>query len=194
MQKLVFILLINICATGLLAQEYPDFINDKGSEKESSIVYYRLKDKFDFIIAKSETCYWYEKIHYEIIGYKNGKIKKILLIQNKKNGKIKSKKIRISRKDNRDYSKMLVDMNSIGFFQLINRSLNIQGRDNGDGTRTVINISDGHNYIFEIIKNKNYKKIYSYCPEIYLKQFPNMKKRKLFLDCLNIYKSYWKKK
>jgi len=191
MKKLTFILFFLFCVIKIFAQNYPVFESDKKLKKEKSIVYNGFKNEFDFLIAKSETCYWYEKIHFEIIGFKNGTFKKYHLILDKANGKLKTKKIRISKKDKRDYNNLLEELNKKGFFNLTNGSLNIRGRDNGDGTRSEIQISDGHTYVFEIIKDDNYKRLYSYCPEYYLKSFPEMKHRKLFLECLNIFREYW---
>ena len=191
MKKLIFIHFFLFCAIGIFAQDYPVFESDKTLEKEKSIVYNGFKNEFDFLIAKSETCYWYEKIHFKIIGFKNGTIKKYHLIQDKKSGKCKMKKVKITRKDTLDYNKLLDELNEKEFFNLTNGPLNIKGRDNEDGTRSVMSISDGHTYVFEIIEHDNYKRLYSYCPEDYFKKFPEMKYRKLFLDCLNIFRGYW---
>lgn len=174
-----------------MAQVYPDFKCDNKQEIEKSVVFESFKNEFDFLIAKYETCYWFEKNHYEIIAYRNGSVRKFRLIQDKESNAIKIKKVRIRKRDTRDYIKLPKELKEKGFFELKNGPLNVKGRDNEDGTRSVISISDGHTYVIEIFKGSKYKKLYSYCPERYLKEFPEMKSRKLFLDCLEIFKSYW---
>jgi len=176
----------------VFGQDYPSFEGDMSDTKDESLIFSLYSNEFDFVLSKHMDGYWFEKVHYEVIGFIGKKIKKILVVQDKNSKQYKIKNIRVSKNDNRDYYLLLIELAEKDFFNFSNSALNKKDRIKDDSTRTVMQVMDCYSYYFEIIHKENYKQLYSYCPEDYLKKFPEMKERKIYLDCIELFNNYWK--
>jgi hypothetical protein len=167
--------------------------------------------EFEFVLAYSDVCCSKE---YKIIGLKNGKWNSWTYSDNfiqwtKKKGEsgikvdtiktgtfLEGEKGKKIKKNN--VKKLLTKLSEIGFWELKNDSLN-QSRviktyieDVETINRKAI-ITDGTNYVFDLISKNKFRKIQSYYPEYFVKLFPDMIDRKKFIESRDYFLNWWEK-
>ncbi|MFB9077514.1 hypothetical protein ACFFLS_18620 [Flavobacterium procerum] len=167
-----------------------------------------LKD-YDFVLTYSEQCCAEQ---YNVLALKNGKWKSWTYLSNfiqwkkeGKNGPIKIDTIKTGTffgngKDvnSSKVNKLLAKFKENDFWKLKNDSLN-QTRiiqtyiDGGDTIRKKAVITDGKNYVFNVLTRNNARKIQSYYPEYFVKLFPDMTDRKKFIESRDYFLDWWKK-
>lgn len=211
MRNKIFLLLLILFATNSYCQ-IPDIENNY--TKKDSLNNPLLKtflSEYEFVLAYSDQCC---SKQYKILALKNGKWKiwnysdnfvqwtkkmdtEEVVIDTVKSGTFfegeKGKKVKKSA-----VKKLLSKLTENDFWTLKNDSLN-QTRvletfiDNGDTIRKKAIITDGTNYVFDIMTKGNSRKIQSYYPEYFVKLFPDMIDRKKFIENRDYFLDWWKK-
>jgi hypothetical protein len=82
-------------------------------------------------------------------------------------------------------------LSALHFWTLDHDLLNQEGVPISDSTVRKLQIADGVNYKFEILTKEGYRIIQSYEPETYLKAFPKMTIRKIFIDGRELFLNTW---
>ena len=150
-----------------------------------------LNEEYDIVIAYTEKSYWWKDlIIYEALGKKSG-VWYVLKIESKikKNKKYRKPKIRSNSIQSFIGEKLMNQLNSIGFWELSNDSLNIQKKYYSDSSAIVYSVSDGATYQLELIENGQLTIIKAYEPKYYLEKIPEIKSREIFLEGIKLFRS-----
>lgn len=148
----------------------------------------KLKDRNSLIIKIGYSSFWTKGQNSEFIVYQNnGKIKKFIVYQpNSTELKTKIKRKRISKKEFVHYWNHLNEIIQRKKYVIDKSKLNITSKPNGDGTSTVISVSDGANYSFWMCQGKKYLAYGSYSPLSFIKsEFPGWKERQKLVELMN---------
>lgn len=187
------VLLIILFLTGQLAlksqSSFPVFANGK---KDATTFIQYLPVKADFVFVYSEESYWGSNTENFILLVRTPdnwqawsyyrKWKKSSDVYNNK-GKKKRKFFRKREIVDSFSVKTLFDSLALyNFWTLSDDSLN--------ETRG-LSISDHVSYIFQTETFEGKQILESYAPEYYLKQFPDMQQRHLFMECKGIFRRWW---
>jgi hypothetical protein len=211
MREKIHFLLLALISTISYCQ-IPNFehnYNEKDS-LENPLMRTFLKD-YEFVITYSDQCC---SNQYKILALKDGKWKSWTYSDNfirwtKKNNKSEIQVDTIKtgtffegengHKVKKVYiEELLAKLSQNGFWKLENDSLN-QSRViktyivDGDTIRKKAIITNGTNYIFNIITKNKSRKIESYYPEYFVKLFPDMIDRKKFIESRDYFLAWWNK-
>ena len=175
----------------LLSQEFKipkiEFKN-KTEDLNTYINLLKIKDKQALIIKIGSSSYWSKGLYSDFLVFENdGNVsfyKCFFPLDTNKKQKIKKKRIRKSKR--KFYWNFLLNSNKNNRFSIIKSMLNITSKSNGDGTNSVISVSDGGNYSIEITQGNKYSTYSTYSPDTYIKKkFPGWKERKKLVELTN---------
>ncbi|MCG2612607.1 hypothetical protein LZZ90_13940, partial [Flavobacterium sp. SM15] len=195
MKNLIAIFIFYISQIGFSQSIFPEIKSNATEEdKTESIIYSLLSNKYEFIIAYTTQCYWWsDKKNYVVYAFKNNTWEKIIVdSKRKKNGnwtKPKSKSHIIS---NQKANELIQTLSKKSFWDLKREELNIDKQKNDDGSVTKFSLHDGVNYRFEIITKQDFRIIESYEPEYFLEKMPEIKERKIFINCRDDFENFIK--
>jgi hypothetical protein len=191
MKTLIF--LLYFFSANCLYGQLPTFYSNT-TQKDSSIslVFKEYAKKYDFILGYSEDSYWFDGIKdYKIVGIKGDTC--FLIEHTIKETKAELPSIKIKSIEKKSFLNLLSKLKQANFWTLEKDSLDQRCIDFTDSTKKCLDISDGVNYKFEAITSSVYRKIQSYMPDDYLKKFPTMTQRKLFIECRDLFEIFWKR-
>ncbi|HRN37154.1 MAG TPA: hypothetical protein PLL18_09630 [Flavobacteriales bacterium] len=161
---------------------------EKTETENNYIDLLKLKDRNSLIIKIGYSSYWTKGQNSEFIVYQNdGKIKRFIVHQpNSTELKTKIKRRRISKKEFGHYWNHLNEIIQGKKYIIDKSKLNITSKSNGDGTSSVISVSDGANYSFWMYQGKNYLVYGSYSPLSFIEsKFPGWKERQKLVELMN---------
>lgn len=197
---MLFTLLIAFTAKAQLPRLVPNvnayFFDNSAFRKE-------FTGKYDFLISHHHEGGWASwAFYYSILAFKDNKWYKIVYTRDKDLGKgqpaAKLEKALIKK---HTADSILSVMNANSFWELDNNELNKESGEkyyDTDAHRYLVkraSTSDGFNDVFEIISGNVYRVTFSYEPEYYFKELPELKQRGLFINAkrafLSIFPNVW---
>ena len=150
-----------------------------------SLVKLNFADKFDQILSYSAHSHWSEGWEYFVFGY-DGKNWKLLrwtfeLDEQKQLTNQRTKKLKFSQVQ---LDELLVLMSEVGFYTFKQGSLNLNRKDNGDGTTKVAQVNDGVHEEIELISPQSHRISSAYAADLLQVDFPTSD-RGNFIICRN---------
>ena len=145
----------------------------------------KIKDEQALIIKIGSSSYWSKGLYSDFLVFENdGNVsfyKCFFPFDTNKKQKIKKERIRKSKR--KFYWNFLSNANQNNRFSLVKSMLNIRSKSNGDGTSSMISVSDGANYSLEITQGNKYSAFSTYSPDTFIKEkFPGWKERKKLVE------------
>ena len=145
----------------------------------------KIKDEQALIIKIGSSSYWSKGLYSDFLVFENdGNVsfyKCFFPLDTNKKQKIKKERIRKSKR--KFYWNFLSNANQNNRFSIVKSMLNIRSKSNGDGTSSMISVSDGANYSLEITQGNKYSAFSTYSPDTFIKEkFPGWKERKKLVE------------
>ena len=172
----------------LLSQEFkiPNIeFKNKTEGLNTYINLLKINDEQALIIKIGSSSYWSKGLYSDFLVFENdGNVsfyECFFPLDTNKKQKIKKKRIRKSKR--KFYWNFLSNSYKNNRFSIVKSMLNITSKSNGDGTSTMISVSDGANYSPEITQGNKYSAFSTYSPNTFIeKKFPGWKERKKLVE------------
>ena len=159
--------------------------NVKSKESKQSIVKRNFSSKFEYIISYYAHSYWSQDQTYIIFGH-DGREWRVLewTIEMDKQKQIKKQRTRKLKYSQGQFGEFMALMSRCTICNLEQGPLNLNKKDNGDGTETSIFVSDGLFEQIELISPKSHRISNSYAANSLQDEYPTSD-RQSFIDFRN---------
>jgi hypothetical protein len=185
----ILFLLVFQCVSGQIP---PIQSNTSWKDSTTSFLVKVLNNQYDFLLGyKIESFWWSNTQVYKVLAYKNSHWQAIQIVSTKnKKDRVKTEISKWNFSSDSAF-KLINGLSALHFWTLDHDLLNQEGVPISDSTVRKLQIADGVNYKFEILTKEGYRIIQSYEPETYLKEFPKMTIRKIFIDGRELFLNTW---
>ncbi|MDH5379690.1 MAG: hypothetical protein OEW75_02490 [Cyclobacteriaceae bacterium] len=176
------LLFVSLNSFGQLPAFESNVLTDNSSK---SLIQENFSSDFEYIISYHGNSYWSGNKTYYIFGHDGQKWQLIRWTfkfnEQKQPIKQRLKRLKFSQDQ---FAGILTLMSETNFYNLKQELLNLNEKDNGDGTIVATIISDGGTDNFELISPQSHRKFSAYAADILQEQYPTSD-RQTFISCRN---------